>query len=182
MYTVFIPSYLNKILGIPVKSSLGISVISLIFLSVGVSFFGRLSDLIGHEKQFSIGCIALIILEYPTFKMLAYGSEISILIALILLGSAIFLSSSPIFAMLVDSYPIDVRFSGVSIAFNTSMSIFGSTAPMIAFYLIKITNDTSIPWMYIAFSGVLGITCLVILKRFNLNADKLNELEEVSFN
>ncbi len=165
MYTVFLPSYLTAIMGFSIQASLKISVLSLVFLSIGVPVFGSLSDRIGYKKMFCMGCCALILMAYPIFQFFTQTNQIMIFCGLVLLGGSIFLIAGPIFAILVDSFATQVRFTGVSVVFNTSMTIFGSTTPMLNFFLIKVFANNAAPWIYIVCAGIIGICSLAYLHR-----------------
>ena len=61
----------------------------------------------------------------------------------------------PIFKILNDLFPVNVRYSGTSIAWNISIAIFAGTAPLVANYLQMLTKYPPIPAFYIwLFAGM----------------------------
>ncbi len=53
-------------------------------------------------------------------------------------------------AIAADLFPTRVRFSGVAVAMNVSVSVFSGTAPLIATALIRGTGDPAAPAYFLA--------------------------------
>jgi MFS transporter, MHS family, proline/betaine transporter len=162
LFNIFIPSYLGSILKIHAVKAQAISVCCLISLSIGVPMLGLLADKIGKYKVFVAGCIYNIAIGYLSFYLISLGSTIWMLLGLTLIGLGLLLIAGPIFAILMYSYDPEVRFTAVSFVFNTSMSVFGSLTPIVAFYMIAGSNSNAIPGLLIIGSGVVGLLSLWI--------------------
>ena len=80
-------------------------------------------------------------------------------ILVILMG--IFFGAIP-FA-LTTIFPMNIRFSGISLAHNISMAVFGGTVPLLSSSLIAYTEDLSSPAFILIIAGILssiGVLCL----------------------
>jgi MHS family proline/betaine transporter-like MFS transporter len=66
---------------------------------------------------------------------------------------------------MVSIFPRQVRYSGVSIAHNISMAIFGGSAPEVAIYLIDRTSIVVMPGIFLVTAGVISWYGLTGLKR-----------------
>lgn len=166
MLTLFIPNYMSDIYQLSMQETFKLSIIGLIMLVICVPISGIISDMIGENRVFLLGCASLIILSYPIFVMFSLDKYIYALQANILLAFCVSLIAGPIFALLIQGHSAHVRFSAVSITFNMSMTIFGSTTPMLSYMLIKYIGANNSPFVLLALSGILGFTgyCLTVKK------------------
>lgn len=182
LFTVFMPSYLTVSLKVDITTAQIISVISLLFLSLGVPLLGRISDKHGISKIYFIGCIYNIVFSYPIFLLITTGNYFLIVLGVFLLGLGLLFLASTMFAILILKYSSNVRYTAISFIFNTSMSIFGSTAPAVAFYLISQTKNLLTPWMLVLFSGIMGIATYTLnIQAKSLNQRKENYAKDISF-
>lgn len=165
MFTVFMPSYLTISLNIPATIAQLISVVSLLFLSVGVPLLGRISDKHGISKMYCIGCLYNIAFSYPIFLLIATANYFLVALGVFLLGFGLLFLAGTMFAILILKYRSNVRYTAVSFIFNTSMSIFGSLTPVAAFYLISRSKSLLSPWVLLLLSGILGITIFALSNR-----------------
>jgi MHS family proline/betaine transporter-like MFS transporter len=176
--TVFLPNYLQTVLEFNARTATMMSIFQLLMLSFGVPIFGRLSDFIGYQQTFIIGCLALIGGAYPIFYLMSAQSLFMVTMAMIALGLCIFMIAGPIFALLVDAFETSVRYTAVSFVFNTAMSIFGATAPLFAFWLINHTHMANAPWILVAGSGALGLVGYILA--FKRNGESWNRTKALS--
>jgi nitrate/nitrite transporter NarK len=64
---------------------------------------------------------------------------------------------------LAEQFPIEVRSTGVSIAYNISVMVFGGFAPLIVTWLSKVLGTPVAPSFYVLFTcllTLLGIYCM----------------------
>ncbi|MDJ1257605.1 MAG: hypothetical protein MRQ07_02980 [Candidatus Midichloria sp.] len=96
-----------------------------IFALVG----GILSDRIGIKRVMIAPGVLFLLSSYNLFELIQYSSY-SLLFPLISQGimailMGLFFGAFP--AALITIFPLHVRFSGISLAYNMSMAIFGGT-------------------------------------------------------
>ncbi len=114
-------------------TSLGLSVAIVATLASG-----WLADLLGNRRilSFGIGCLTVGI--YPLFMSFAesFGNShllISYMLFVVLIG----IYTSAVFGAVAGLFPTEVRYSGVSVAVNIAAPLFGSTAPLLAAWLVR---------------------------------------------
>lgn len=73
-------------------------------------------------------------------------------------------------AALITIFPLHVRFSGISLAHNMSMAIFGGITPLIAAFLLEKTNNLNTP-AFLLMSAAL----LLLIGVVKLRVDKRSE-------
>jgi MHS family proline/betaine transporter-like MFS transporter len=71
----------------------------------------------------------------------------------------LFFGSIPV--ALTTIFPVSVRFSGISLAHNVSMAIFGGTAPLVATFLINYTGSIASPAFMLIIAAALSL-CWVL--------------------
>jgi len=77
--------------------------------------------------------------------------------------------SVPLFKILNDLFPVQVRYSGISVAWSTSMALFGGTAPLVANYLQQAFNTPIAPIFYIFITTGLALLVLRKNTRYEVN-------------
>jgi MHS family proline/betaine transporter-like MFS transporter len=160
MYNIYIPNFISEMANFGTHKGLIISCIALTFISLLVPTIGRVADKMGNEKLLLLALSASFVFGYPVFYMLSLGTYLSVSCALLILGIIVSAIAAPIFGVLLKVFPTQLRYTSVSFVFNTSMSIFGSTVPIIAISLIEYFGDRTFPGIYMAFSGLIGAVAL----------------------
>jgi MFS transporter, MHS family, proline/betaine transporter len=160
MYTIYIPNYISEIANFGTQKGLIFSSVSLAFISILVPTIGRVADRIGNEKLLLIALSFSCIFGYPVFLMLSWGTNLSVVCGLLVLGVIVSSIAAPIFGVLLKVFPTQFRYTSVSFVFNTSMSLFGSTVPIVSISLIQYFGDRTFPGIYVALSGLVGAMAL----------------------
>ncbi|HAU1272606.1 TPA: MFS transporter, partial [Legionella pneumophila] len=83
------------------------------------------------------------------------------------------LVGTPIFKLLNDFFPTQIRYSGVSIAWGISMAIFGGTAPLVANYLQYSFKLATAPIFYILLSASVALLVLHDKRSYKIAPFKL---------
>ena len=65
--------------------------------------------------------------------------------------------------MMVRAFPADVRFSGVSFAYNTAYAVFGAATPPLTAYLARLTPLG--PAFYVAAATLVGAAAVLVAGR-----------------
>jgi MHS family proline/betaine transporter-like MFS transporter len=98
-----------------------------------------------------IGTLAILFFAYPVFWLLAKPGFTLPLISQIIFATVVAIYMGPVPTSLVELFPTRVRFTGVALSYNISAAVFGGTAPMVAFWLIKTTENNHAMAYYIIF-------------------------------
>ena len=70
----------------------------------------------------------------------------------------------PVPALLSELFPTQTRTTGLSLSYNTAVTIFGGFAPFILTWLISVTNDKLSPSYYLVFAAAISITALLFTR------------------
>ncbi|MCA1185316.1 MFS transporter [Saccharopolyspora sp. 6T] len=168
--TSYMPTYLTQTLpdnghaGTDSTTSQVLQIVVLLVSMVLITFIGRLSDKIGRKPVMYTGCVLLVVLAIPSVMLLKAGGTFATFSGLMLMGLMLlcFNSTSP--SVLPALFPTDIRYGGLSIAFNISVSLFGGTAATVIAALIALTGNLDIPAYYLMGAGVIGAVAVYFAK------------------
>ena len=88
----------------------------------------------------------------------------------LVLATLLSFSTGPMPAMLAKLFPTRVRSTGVAVAYNLAVTIFGGFAPFIATWMIAQTKNPLAPGYYVVFAAILSLVALVSIKEEWLDA------------
>lgn len=124
--------------------------------------YGVISDRIGRKAMFMIGTVAIMLFILPYFWLLDQGSAIVAGIAAIV-GFSLLWSTygAMIGTLFAESFPADVRYTGVSLGYQVGAAIVGGPLPLIATALISRYHGSYLPvGLFIIGCGVVSLLAL----------------------
>ncbi|GEB77247.1 MFS transporter [Sporolactobacillus inulinus] len=153
----YMPSHLSAVLGYGETEGLLLILIVMFIMIPIVVLMGHFGDRIGNKRVVQIGLVGLILASIPAFFMIGSGNSILVFTGLLVL--AIFLScfEGTVPSLLPSLFFTSVRYGGLAITYNISVSLFGGTTPMVLAWLTHATNDTMMPAYYMMAACVIGL-------------------------
>jgi len=128
---------------------------------------GTLADRVGRNKVFLIGAIGLTVFAFPMVGLLvAFPGNVAVILAVIIVGITIIhpLTYALLSAMFVDLFSPEIRYTGISLAFQLG-GVVGGFSPLI-FTAMLTTHawEVLIPG-YMALLSALTILAAIVLIR-----------------
>jgi MHS family proline/betaine transporter-like MFS transporter len=160
----FVVGYLEKFIGFSQSSTLLISTYSMTAFALTIPLAGWCSDRFGRKPVLLTAALGFILLSLPLFYGFLTRIFIVALISHMMLGILIGCYFAVIPAVLVESFPTKIRYSGISIAHNLSMAIFGGSAPFVVTWLIKVSQNLLAPAFYLLLAAVGSLIGLLMMK------------------
>ncbi|MGN8078237.1 MFS transporter [Variovorax sp. 22077] len=161
-FLVYMPTYAVRTLKLPQSVSLWANGAGLMVLVVLAPFFGALSDRIGRRPLLIGFATAILVLAYPALWLLtAVPNPSTLTIVLLVFAVLIAGFTGPAPAAMAELYPPQVRSTGLSIAYNFAVTIFGGFAPFIATALIARTGNPLAPAWYVVFAAAASLVALL---------------------
>lgn len=162
-FLVYMPTYAVRTLKLPQSASLWANGAGLLVLVVLAPVFGGLSDRIGRRPLLVGFAAAILVLAYPALWLLtAFPSAATLTAVLIVFAALIAGFTGPAPAAMAELYPPQVRSTGLSIAYNFAVTIFGGFAPFIATALIARTGSPLAPAWYVMFAAAASLVALLV--------------------
>lgn len=146
--------------------------VSVTFLFV-VPLSAYLSDRYGRRNITLAGMILTLVFSYPYFAMVNTGETSLIITAIIISSIGPAIVYGPQAALIAEIFPVHLRFSGASIAYQFASIIAGGLAPMISLALLDRFGSTSSISLYVVICCTISIIALFLLKP----VDQLNMAE-----
>lgn len=146
------PMYLQKVFHIAPADAMKANAVATVTLTIGCVFWGWLSDKIGTRGAMLLGWGGMAVTSYVFYLNLP--GESTLVLRYALLGFFVgAISLLPVVG--VRAFPVAVRFTGLSFAYNMAYAVFGGFTPMLVSVWQQV--DVMAPAHYVAAMGVLGM-------------------------
>jgi MFS family permease len=154
---IYMPTYAKTQLKIPLGDAFTAQVAGLLCLTVAIPFFGVLSDRIGRKPILLVAMLCFFVLPYPLFAWLqADPTALRLAIMQIILCTTVAIAFGPISTALAEQFPVHTRSTGLALAYNFAVMLFGGFAQLIVTWLIRVTGNPLAPAFYVMFGAVVG--------------------------
>jgi MFS family permease len=167
-FFVYVPLYAHTVLKLPMKDTLFSNSLALAFMLGIAPVAGHLSDRWGRYTPMIASAVAIVLLIRPGFGFLLSHPNVQSLAIFQVISAvlaALFIGPAP--AAIAELFPTGVRSSGMGVAYNFSVTLFGGFAPFIATGLIARTGNPFSPTWYVMFACGLSLVALLLTLRTN---------------
>ncbi len=177
---LYMPTFALLQLHLPLAQAFIAQSIGLVCMIVLTPLFGALSDRIGRRPVMIVSLAFYLILTYPLFNWLyhnpSFGSLVIVQIVFCSLLGAFF---GPSATAVAEQFEAQARSTGLGIAYNMAVMIFGGFAQFFVTWLIEVTGSPIAPSFYVMFGAALGVLAAFFLVDRARDA-RLPELEGAS--
>lgn len=165
LYVIYFPSYISH--NFPVTLSQTMLIISVCFLITAITSIlsGMLCDKVGYTVLMRAACIGFIILAIPLSILINIHTIVAILIVELCMAVLMGVTAGSLMPHLAAYFPTQIRFSGMAIPFNVSMTVFGSTAPVITLYLTKMLHLKNAFIAYLVIAAFITLASSIVVAK-----------------
>ena len=154
---IYMPTFAQRELGVAMGDAFKVQVVALVCLTALVPVFGALSDRVGRRPVLMTGSVVLGLALYPMFaRTHANPGLASLLLMQVVLASLLAIFYGAVSTAVAEQFEARVRSSGLSLAYNLAVMIFGGFAPFLVTWLIDRTGDPLAPAYYVIFGCTAG--------------------------
>jgi MFS transporter, MHS family, proline/betaine transporter len=166
---IYMPTYAKTQLQIPLGDAFVAQVAGLTCLTLITPLFGMLSDRIGRRPVLIAAMLCYLILPYPLLSWLLAEPTLARLAAMqVVLCTAVAMSFGPVSTALAEQFPVHLRSTGLALAYNFAVMLFGGFAQLIVTWLIRETGTPLAPAFYVMFGACAGMVgAWFIVDRYN---------------
>lgn len=163
----YIPTYVVKYLHMPQREGFISGIVSGSVLMAVAPMFGALSDRVGKRPVITVAALVILFASYPLFSHLIKSSTFGTLLTFqVIFGVLIAAYTGPILALFTEMFPSRVRTTGLSLAYNGAVTIFGGFASFIITWLAQATGDAESASYYIIFAAVVSLLGTRLMKPY----------------
>ncbi|MGN4111994.1 MFS transporter [Burkholderia gladioli] len=162
----YLPTFAVKQLKLPYAESFYAVIVGGLLLTVLTPLAGAWSDRIGRKTLSLWSLVATLVLIYPLFLWLDAAPSVGRLV-LVQGLLAITLSGyyGPFGVMIAELFPAQVRSTGLSLAYNVAVMLFGGFGQFIVTWLIKATGTPLAPTYYVMAGLALSVIAVACMPR-----------------
>lgn len=160
----FVSTFMAKTLSFDSGTTLLYVFLASVSAAIVMPFGGMFTDKYGRKNFLLVIGIAATAAMYWLFAVAPGATPETFLPPLMAVAVLFGLYASSTYAVMTELLPTRIRSTGIAIAYNIPVALFGGSAPMIATWLIATTGDISSPWVFFVGTGVASIVALLILK------------------
>ncbi|MBN9458211.1 MAG: MFS transporter [Bosea sp.] len=160
-FLVTMPTYAVRQLGVPQSASFLANSVGLVLIVILAPVFGAWSDKVGRRPIMLAAACGILLSCWPLLFWLTHQpSVVNLVLAQIVFAVLIAGFSGPAPAAMAELYPPAMRSTGLSIAYNLAVTIFGGFAPFITTWLIVQTGSSLAPAWYVMLAAAISLTTL----------------------
>jgi metabolite-proton symporter len=128
-----------------------------------VPFFGWLSDRVGRRRLTTIGCVVMLVFPFVWFGLLDTKSAGLVFLAILLSMPIHDMQYGPQAALIAESFPSRIRYTGASLGYQLSSITAGGPAPIVALSLYRTYGTSTAIAIYLAITAVISLVCVRLL-------------------
>ncbi|MFF2027699.1 MFS transporter, partial [Streptomyces sp. NPDC058171] len=164
IFSLFVITYITQILELDRSTGLNAVMIGMVVALVTIPMFAVLADRIGRRPIYIGASAATIVWAFVFFALLDTKNPAAITLA-VAVGLLIFAAYSAVIgAFFSELFPTEVRYSGVSLAYNLASVLAGSLAPIIAIALYTRFGTGYAIGAYLAAMGVISLIASLLAR------------------
>ena len=167
---VYMPTYAIRELHLPQTIGFTAAVAAAALQTVVVPLVGIWVDRVGQIRVMIGAAILFVLTSYPAFVLLDAHASLAVLMAMVCwIGLLKSFFSGALPSLMAKIFPVSTRVSGMSLAYNIAVPIFGGFAPFFAQSLIDLTGSKLAPSYYMIATALLSLAALLAIRqRFRL--------------
>jgi len=144
----FVNLFLNQFLNFSPSFSLTCAAFGTVLAMIAVGLGGKICDRLGLYKTLNLSLISIILFIFPIHWFLALGEMWSIILSLLLLAIPTGGVAGCMPHLIASSFSTRERYTGAAFSNNLAQALLGGIQPVLAIYLIKITDVLWSPAIY----------------------------------
>ena len=162
---VYMPTYAIRELHLPQSIGFIAAVAAAALQTLVVPLVGMWVDRVGQIRIMIGAAILFVLTSYPAFVLLDAHASLAVLIAMVCwIGLLKSFFSGALPSLMAKIFPVTTRVTGMSLAYNIAVPIFGGFAPFFAQSLIDVTGSKLAPSYYMIATALLSLAALIAIR------------------
>jgi len=163
IFTTYVLTYGTQVLGFSRGLLLNFVMLQALVSMFDIPLLGHLSDVIGRRRMTAIGCLLMIVFPFVYFSLLDTRSMWLVFLAILVALPVQDLQYAPQAALIAESFPGRLRYSGASLGYQLASITAGGPAPIVALWLFQRYHTSTAVAVYMSASAVVSVIALWLL-------------------
>jgi MHS family proline/betaine transporter-like MFS transporter len=166
VFITFMATYAAQSLHLSASVALKAVVVAVLANLLLIPISGILSDKIGPAPIFLAACVGYLILSVPFFLYISSVKTFTSVALVSLVAGALYgMMNGAAPSMLSGLFPTKVRYTALSVGYNSGVMIFGGFAPFISTWLVKITGSAAGPGFYPTVCAAISLSAILAARK-----------------
>jgi len=166
---IYLPIILNQDLHYSILKTTHLETLLIAAMIILVPMAGYLNDRIGRYRMFLFNAIFISLIIIPGLYILYKNIFLSGLFVLIIFTFASSLEQGTTPAVLVENFPVEERYTGISFAYNIVNGLLGGTIPLICTWLVIHLNIALAPGFYVTMYALITLIFAILVRKKHRN-------------
>jgi metabolite-proton symporter len=163
IFSTFVLTYGTQALHLERAVLLKAVLVSAVLSMVAIPLWGHLSDRVGRRRLVAVGCVVMIAWIFPYYQLLDTRAFWPVFLAIALAQPLHDIQYGPQAAVIAESFPSRLRYSGSSLGYQLASITSGGPAPLIALALFERFHSSMAIAAYVAACAVVSLVALALL-------------------
>jgi len=166
LWNTYLPLYVTRQLHMPMENALiGVTVCGIISACL-IPFIGRLADRVGAYRIYLTAVVVFGCITWPLFAYVTqHPDETRLLEAQIVANVVLAFMAAGIPGMIARLFPTPVRSTGMAIAYNIAVTVFGGLSPLTVTWMIQVWHSSMMPAVYLIIAAILSLVLVTGTRR-----------------
>jgi MFS family permease len=167
IFTVFMINYCMQKFHIDKQYLVNATTVASLLMCINIPLFGYLSDKIGIKRMYLVGVVLTLLWAFPYIAIMNTGFPILIFLATVLSMFPHNIQAGAQPALIAQSFPARLRYSGASLGSQISSVFSGGIAPIVSTYFLHKFGTIYAIGFYIAFTAVVSLIATILIKNYS---------------
>jgi metabolite-proton symporter len=163
IFTTYVLTYGTQVLGFSSGLLLNFVMLQALVSMLDIPLLGHISDLMGRRRMTAIGCCLMIVYPFVYFSLLDTRSIVLVFLAILIALPIQDLQYAPQAALIAESFPGRLRYSGASLGYQLASITAGGPAPLVALWLFQRYQTSSAVAAYMSACAIVSLIALWLL-------------------
>jgi len=161
----FASTYMAKVLKFDSGTTLLYVFVASLSSALVMPLGGMFTDRYGRKPFLMVVGVLASLSMYWFFKSAPTATPATFIYPLMAVAVFFGLYASSTYATMSELLPTRIRSTGIAVAYNIPVAVFGGSAPLISTWLIQRTGDITSPWYFYVGTGVASLIALLMLRQ-----------------